>query len=289
MREEHHSLPTSGWSPRIGVISHMAASAYGLDWAIRSLGPSILRVAYFRLIRGGGPVWGRDGLQIDIRDGNLLPLARAYYLAILRNAGCQVRQLSRGIWEVGFTPTRSMVTPIDLLFPTVEVFLDKVYWLPGVDLRGRLVVDAGASAGDSTLFFAWQGARVIALEPVTRPYQFTLHNVRRNGLESQVTVLQKRLGPARSSEGQTVSIEDVSRIAGSSEIELLKLDCDGCESDVLLYSEESILRKVHWIVMEYENGVRHILSRLSRVGFESRSIGGRTTGYLLAHQRHAAR
>ena len=55
-------------------------------------------------------------------------------------------------------------------------------WL---DVKGKRVLDIGASIGDTAVYFALRGAReVVAFEPYPFPYQFALRNVEANGLRN---------------------------------------------------------------------------------------------------------
>jgi FkbM family methyltransferase len=172
----------------------------------------------------------------------------------------------------------------------------------GVDIRGKTVVDVGAFVGDSAIYFALRGAkRVIAVEPYPGAYAEMLENVRLNGLESVITPVNAGLAgrPGK------ICIEDVSTdnikvtyhglgdcpntikaivlgelingfgIDGSEAV--LKMDCEGCEYDVILndYEHVRLFREVVFEYHAYATGVpvTKLINTLNR-DFECREING---------------
>ena len=49
---------------------------------------------------------------------------------------------------------------------------------------------------------------------------------------------------------------------------VLKIDCEGCEYDVLLYSKEDTLNAFSEILCEYHYGSDKLVSKLKKIGFE---------------------
>ena len=71
-----------------------------------------------------------------------------------------------------------------------ELFVDRAY---GSSFSGT-VVDVGASNGDSAVFFALNGAgRVVALEPDSESFALAEENVRINGLEGRIRLVNAAL------------------------------------------------------------------------------------------------
>ena len=78
-----------------------------------------------------------------------------------------------------------------------EVFIKGEYEVPEVlsGLRGRDVIDVGANAGDSTLYFLLNGTRkVIAVEPLPNVAKCAEENVRLSGATDKVNVINAALG-----------------------------------------------------------------------------------------------
>jgi FkbM family methyltransferase len=150
----------------------------------------------------------------------------------------------------------------------IEMFDDDAYGV--VDCRGRDVVDVDAFVGDSAIYFALRGARrIIALEPHPKAYQELLDNIKLNDLEQKVIPLNAALSSTSSM--INVSSEDVDRasiaksplkvftnprrtrtynvkaITLSDVVKLydvsngvLKMDCEGCEYDVIMHDLEHV-------------------------------------------------
>jgi hypothetical protein len=58
--------------------------------------------------------------------------------------------------------------------------------------------------------------------------------------------------------------------------EILKLDCEGCEYDIIMNAEDSLLRSFENILVEYHYGHRSITDKLQRSGFKVKRISGPT-------------
>jgi FkbM family methyltransferase len=179
-----------------------------------------------------------------------------------------------------------------------DVFVDVQYEVPEVlsGLRGRDVIDVGASVGDSALYFILNGARkVIAVEPLPNVARCAEENVRLNNVADKVKVINAALSD------EPVSIPcntDTWLSAGFSTLKgngpykvpgvtlgyllnmvedpyLLKMDCEGCEAQVILGPERERLRAFEHIVFEthpHITGVSNekLLASLKELGFECR-------------------
>ena len=174
-----------------------------------------------------------------------------------------------------------------------EVFVEELY---KSDFTNKVVVDVGTYVGESAIYFAINGAKkVIALEPDEENYQLALKNVKENGLEDRVVLLNKAVADKEgvinlyrysypSDLGSTdpnnmpppidklvvkkveaITLDGVIKIAGE-RIGLLKLDCEGCEYSVLnsFYKFDIIDN----IILEYHNGLQNLPSLLKSHGFE---------------------
>ncbi|MFP3287177.1 MAG: FkbM family methyltransferase [Acidilobus sp.] len=180
----------------------------------------------------------------------------------------------------------------------IEVFIRGEYEIPEVlsGLRGREVVDVGANIGDSALYFVLNGARkVIAVEPLPKVARCAEENVRLSGATDKVRVLNAALssGPVNvpcnydlSSSGvfTTLSSGGPCKVPGVSlddllsmvnDPYLLKMDCEGCEAQVILGPERKGLRAFEHIILEthpLNSGVsdEKLLTSLKGLGFECR-------------------
>jgi len=182
-----------------------------------------------------------------------------------------------------------------------EVFIKGEYEVPEVlsGLRGRDVIDVGANAGDSTLYFLLNGTRkVIAVEPLPNVARCAEENVRLSGATDKVNVINAALGGGPvsvpcdydlwSSNGfSTLSASGPCKVPGVTLSDLLnmvddpyllKMDCEGCEAQVMLGPERERLRAFEHVVFETHpeiTGVSNdkLLASLKELGFECRPLG----------------
>ncbi|HLQ68582.1 MAG TPA: FkbM family methyltransferase [Gemmatimonadales bacterium] len=163
--------------------------------------------------------------------------------------------------------------------PTFEqVFVSLEYDFPYPNAMPRLIIDAGANVGFATLFFArrFPNARVLAVEPDRSNYELLLRNTQRY---PQVTPIRAALWPqsvplkidnpndphwafrvseARDdpSEVRGVTVSELMVLAGTSTIDILKLDIEGAEKEVFESRFEPWMDKVKVIVVELHDGLR---------------------------------
>jgi len=163
-------------------------------------------------------------------------------------------------------------------------------------LKGREVVDVGANVGDSALYFVLMGARkVIAVEPLPNVAKCAENNVRLSSAIDKIKVINAAL----SNEPVSVPCDyDLSSSGGFSTLKdsgpckvpgvslddllsmiedpyLLKMDCEGCEAQVILGPERERLRAFEHIILEthpLNSGVsdEKLLTSLKELGFECR-------------------
>ena len=180
----------------------------------------------------------------------------------------------------------SAVSNEDFLF----VFTDKIYeYLP---VKGNTVIDIGANIADSSIYFALSGARkVIGIEPFPANYRLAKKNVETNNLSNKIKMILAGCGAnpgyitvdpdfqsiAESTidfkEGVKVplitleNILDDNDILSSNDKTVLKMDCEGCEYDVILSCTEKTLRRISYIQIEYHFGYKNLKEKLEKCGF----------------------
>jgi FkbM family methyltransferase len=160
-------------------------------------------------------------------------------------------------------------------------------------VRDKTVIDIGANIGDSAIYFALQGAHeVIALEPFNKNYRLAKKNIELNNLSDRIVLLQAGCG---SKKGGKITIDPsqqtstISRLVssqhGTSKIDLmsikdivdkydvkqgsiLKIDCEGCEYDVILPESTQTLQIFSHIQIEYHYGYNNLKEKLQKSGFK---------------------
>jgi len=179
-----------------------------------------------------------------------------------------------------------------------DTFVREDYGVPEAlsGLRGRDVIDLGANVGDTALYFVLNGARkVIAVEPLPNVARCAEENVRLSNVADRVKVVNAALGnePMSVPCNQAVySSGNFSTLKGSGPCKvpgvslgdllkmvdnpyLLKMDCEGCEAQVILGPERERLRAFEHIIFEahpHITGVSNeeLLVSLKELGFECR-------------------
>ena len=175
-----------------------------------------------------------------------------------------------------------------------DVFIKETY---RANVKDKVVIDVGAYRGESSIYFALQGAKkVIALEPDEENFKIALRNIKENGLENKITLLNKALAPnegiinfykylhtsiANSTDPdnmdklddkiiikqvEAITLRQIIEMAGEERIGLLKLDCEGCEYSAL--SSFSAFDRIDEIILEYHNGLQNLPDLLKSFGYE---------------------
>ena len=155
----------------------------------------------------------------------------------------------------------------------IETFAEGEYEVPEVlsGLKGRDVIDVGASVGDTALYFILNGARkVIAVEPLPNVAKCAEENIRLSAVADRIKVVNAALSnepvsvPCNtdtwSSGGfSTLKSSGPCRVPGVTISDLLnmvedpyllKVDCEGCEAQVILGPEREKLRAFEHIIFE---------------------------------------
>jgi hypothetical protein len=141
-----------------------------------------------------------------------------------------------------------------------EIFVRKAY---GADrLEKRVVIDIGASLGDSSLYFASIGAsKVYGFEVDPDRYDLAIQNIHINNLNDTICLFN-----------QAARSDLVFKLIEENKLNhvFLKLDCEGCEYEIIEKLPESIFDRIDDIVMEYHRKPHPIESKLKKMGFKVR-------------------
>jgi FkbM family methyltransferase len=178
-----------------------------------------------------------------------------------------------------------------------ESFLNDEYQLEELDLTDKVVLDIGANIGDTAIKFINNGAKkVYALEPMLRPYNYLKMNVKNNNLIDKIVTFNYGIGnttgvlkiPIRKNasggnsiyyrkenslkkvydiyeEVKVINIDNLSSII-TDKIDILKIDCEGCEYNI--FSDYETIRKINpeLILVEYHSGSEQILNYFKNYG-----------------------
>ena len=251
-------------------------------------------------------------LQDKVITTNLVHLSR---LTNLLNNGWQINAATDALVKMsnidGSNITCRLKSGFDLGHLD-EIWVNQVY---GSYFRKMNIIDIGASNGDSSIFFAKRGAkRVIAFEPDKKSFALASENIKDSSVEEIVSIHymavstytgQTKLyvygkNPNGNSidrakmlgiEGDVISEEDIECISlkevikafKGENIDMLKMDCEGCEYSVLGSLKESDFVWIKNVYLEYHNGIQNLPEILKRNGFNCHIIGDTNRmGYIVA-------
>jgi precorrin-6B methylase 2 len=202
---------------------------------------------------------------VVFKDGSAVHLTKQQYHAFkekLYRMHLQNNGFSYSTDERGRTIIR---TPDDLLlilpaYPVAysfvfdEIYLQHVYGKP--DLTDKIVIDIGASIGDTTLFFCKQGAsHIYAFEKNIERSRIAKENILLNGLQDKVTLVEEAANANQINEMDP---------------DFIKIDCEGCEYELL---PKLVLSRVSNVVMEYHHESEPLLQALKGHGFKTKRQG----------------
>jgi len=184
------------------------------------------------------------------------------------------------------------------IFELADVFYDNCY--AGFDLSNGTVVDVGAFIGDTPIYFAGKGAKdVIAYEPIPHLYKIATTNILINNFDSVIRINNEAIGDrygemviyetqnpdsssiipylsqgkrvVRSYKVKVTPLSDV--IFNSGQVDLLKLDCQGCEHIALKHAyKKKALKNVYHIIAEVHYNSSYILNLLQKAHFKIETV-----------------
>ena len=155
--------------------------------------------------------------------------------------------------------------------------------------KNCIVIDIGANIGDSSIYFALKGAKkVIALEPFPYSYRLAKENILNNGYNEKIVLLNAGYGKdgetyvedkltgtgdllTPSNDGIRIKIFSIKTLLDKYSIysALLKMDCEGCEYN-LLDEDNDTLRRFKRIQIEYHYGYERLKNKFEEAGFKLR-------------------
>jgi FkbM family methyltransferase len=180
----------------------------------------------------------------------------------------------------------------------ISIFLHNEY--ASLPVKDKTVIDIGANIADSSIYFALHGAsKVIALEPYPRNYELAKKNISANNFSNNVIALLAACGASngyiivdpnksdssilhKSTTGINVPVLTLKNILNEYNIDsraVLKMDCEGCEYDSIISSDQYTLQKFDHIQIEYHHGYRNLKEKLERSGFKVSITRPRFTKY----------
>jgi len=171
----------------------------------------------------------------------------------------------------------------------VNIFLKKNYNV--FKVKDNTVIDIGANIGDTAIFFAHNGAkRIIGVEPFHKNFEVAEKNVNANKLTDTIVLIKAGCGSKTGSvkidpgydssiesrlvdfnEGEYVPVITLQDIIQKYSIPIgsaLKIDCEGCEYDIIENTPSNIISHFNHIQIEYHSGYRSLKRKLESIGYD---------------------
>lgn len=249
-----------------------------------------------RLLGSRGQLRFRDGFTMSVHPSNLelaVSLVRLSYFGATLATPTEPKW---GAWTVSFE-NGTIQTPEGIIFdlesiePAIfaETYIHQIHFF-GFDLSTRIVIDVGGFVGDTALYFAHHGARVIVYEPDPSNYSMLQRNLALNpGLAERVTTWNKAVGlqgsmpiavglhggsgayatSPRLERLESVDLAGLLRENGLSHADILKLDAKGTEFSLLF---EPSLSNFDFLSCEYSADLAKrspsvLIEAIKRAGF----------------------
>ncbi|ADN49859.1 FkbM family methyltransferase [Vulcanisaeta distributa] len=237
-----------------------------------------------------------DGGKLCVEPEFIGRIIHNYYVGYLKDVHCEDGYLVlNGIrispkpkfngqyWDFGTFKIRALYNDLLSNIELFEVFIKQQYSL--VNVKDRVVVDVGAFIGDSPIYFALRGAKkVYAIEPHPDAYKIMLENIMINNMEDKIVPINAALSSKYTLIKINTDIKDTHKTYyglnskyGTYEVkaitlsqlindygiepDVLKMDCEGCEFDVVMNDYEHV-RLFKELILEYHEVNDHELSEL---------------------------
>lgn len=139
------------------------------------------------------------------------------------------------------------------------------------DLTGRKVLDVGAYAGDTAVFFAVKGncSHVYAYEKDKDAAAYITENAALNNVEEKITAEATGVGDC----DNCVPWETVLDNAIANNVTFAKIDCEGCEAGLQNISQETLKNIPEWCIETHSPAIENsICSHFQNAGFTTEKI-----------------
>jgi len=185
------------------------------------------------------------------------------------------------------------------------------------------VLDLGANVGLYSLFAAAKGATIYAFEPEVTNYKLLVENVKKNNLQHKIHTFNYAVAKDKKymdiylkdyeedfascmvsaykdlfqdfsdkkyqkQSIPCISLKEILNMAAESEIDLMKVDCEGSELEILQSAPSAYFKRIKNMVMETHNTYpeKELYHMVKDLGFSIRAYEKRSgvfcTGYLFA-------
>lgn len=170
-------------------------------------------------------------------------------------------------------------------------------------IKDKIVIDIGSNIGDTAIYFALLDAKkVIGLEPFPKNYELANKNIIANNLSDKIIMLlagcssEKRfikINPEYESNHESklvefqhgkqiplLTLEDIITQYSVPSGSILKMDCEGCENEIISSASNEVLQRFSHMQIEYHSGYAMLEKKLEKCGFKVSITGPVATDVL---------
>jgi len=158
-------------------------------------------------------------------------------------------------------------------------------------VENKIVLDIGANIGDTAIYFAIKGAKkVIGIEPFHKNFKIAEKNISFNNFSNEIKMVQAGCSSEsgsikistedqsniesvirKSKEGEDIpliSLEDIIEKYQIPKDSILKIDCEGCEYDIIENADDKTLLHFSQIQLEYHSGCKSLKRKFESIGYQ---------------------
>ena len=248
---------------------------------------------YIHAFKNGATVFALAALQkfpINV-------ILKNYKISYKAYTRAELFLLSNGIRNIKYDINDKTITLLDYNVKFLAINIGDVYGVffkedyQDLEVKDKTIVDIGSGIGDSAVYFMKRGAkRVIAVEAYPENCYNAKTNIYLNSFSDKVTIINAALSSVygqvsirnekaprptsrtfKANHGKqvrSITLESIIMTSNDNNL-LLKMDCEGCEYDVILNSSCELLRKFRVIFLEFHNGSETIIDYLNNCGFST--------------------
>ncbi len=170
----------------------------------------------------------------------------------------------------------------------VNTFFKKDY--DQIIVNEKIVLDIGANIGDTGIFYALNGAKkVIGIEPFPKNFDYAQQNIKINNLDNVITLLHAgcsskkeiiKIDPDYQSNIESeaknfkigidvpmIPLQDLIDTFKIPKSSVLKIDCEGCEYDIIENISFETISYFSNIQIEYHLGYKKLKNKLESFGY----------------------
>lgn len=158
-----------------------------------------------------------------------------------------------------------------------------------ISVKNKTIIDIGANIGDTPIYFICSGAKnVVGIEPFPKNFELAKKNIEVNNMKEKIQLVNAgcaskkgfiKIDPDISntistidevSNGKKIPLLTIDNIIKEYHIldnSILKIDCEGCEYDIIKNLSKNSFQKFSDIFVEYHNGYKELKKILEKERF----------------------